>query len=250
MNAHKSNHAIMEDYVMGKLSSQELSNFEQQLQNDPDLKQSLEDYKLLVAGIKYSGRHQLLNKLKAIEEEFSEKSNKTKTVRLIPRRFYYIAASLAIILVSLILIFRLPEPSSRQLAQAYFNPYPTTIGSSTRSINQNHSDLDEAMNNFEAGNFDKSIEILKTLPIDKNEYIIQFYLANAYQAKSSFDEAEKIYIELQQRGGELQDQVNWYLSLCYLEQNKTSLAKQTLQQLAEGKSSYKSKASELLSKID
>ena len=250
MNLQHNDQEMMENYVMGRLDETAVHDFEQRLQNEPKLQEGFNEYKLLVAGIKFSGRHQLQNRLKAIEREFSEKPAETKTVRLIHRKFYYIAASLAAIVVSAVLIFQLQGPSPQQLAQSYFSPYPTTIGAATRSMNQPSSALSDAMNNFEAGNYDKSIELLKALPPGKNTYIIKFYLANAYQAKGSFPEAEKIYSALQQQDGELQTQVSWYLSLCYLEQKKTDLARNELQRLKEGNSSYKLKATQLLDKID
>lgn len=218
MNESTEEIILIEKYLEGALNSDEKAAFELRLKEDENLNSLVDEYAILIAGVKHSGRDKMLSKFQQIEQELEQ----SKVVEMKPasRKLWYYAAASVILLCTALFVFRsFNQPEMSEVALSYFNPYPATIGAVDRSAEDTQTLISEAMGYYENGEYAQSIvvlnQILETGNLESKE-VHQFYLANAYQANNEFDKAENIYLSLIGDGRTFHQQASWNLALCYL----------------------------------
>ncbi len=106
MEKFKKNNDQFEKYLEDSLSSAEKKAVEDQLISDIDYAKEFEHYKLLIDGIKHSGRKNFRERISEWDQEMNEEGRgKVTEIRTFSR--YYIAASIAFFLVvSSVLYFK------------------------------------------------------------------------------------------------------------------------------------------------
>jgi tetratricopeptide (TPR) repeat protein len=139
----------------------------------------------------------------------------------------------------------------QQIAEAYYEPYPATIYITKRSPEEKAemTNTEEAFHLYQAGDYDKSIQLFEELSVeDQNEYT-RFYLASAYQAIGELDKAIGLYEGLIETHGIFKSQSQWYMALCYLFKNDIDASRDVLKKLSTSTDSYGPKALKLLNDI-
>lgn len=240
---------LIEQYLEGNLDDSDKQAFEDRLSKDDNLNELLDEYAVLIAGVKFSGRDHMMARFKDIEDEIAEDK---KVVPMRPARnntWYYVAAAVALLCAVFFLLRPTNQLNSSELALAYFEPYPATIGAASRSTEESQAQIDLAMQRYQSGQYDQSIDVLKNIE-DGNPEVNQFYLANAYQANSEYLKAIDVYKELIENGEIFIEQASWNLALCYLSLDKKEEAIQLLKNTNFTIPTYSNKSKELITKLE
>jgi len=113
----------IEDYILDRLSSEEMAKIEQVMQENPEIEQAVQEERAILKGFTYLGQEELRQQLRTIhlEVEAEEQAQLNSKRRGIV--FYrWIAASIALILF--VGYWYWNRDSSSQLYADFFEPYP------------------------------------------------------------------------------------------------------------------------------
>ncbi|MDN5201742.1 tetratricopeptide repeat protein [Fulvivirgaceae bacterium BMA10] len=244
--------ALIEQYLEGKLTTEELEEFEVRLQNDELFKKLFDQEETLIAGIRYTGRKGILDKLEAMEEKLPkidlEKPSEGKVVPM-RRRTYLIAiaASIALLLVT---VFVLNKPTNSEVLFAkHFTPYQNLITSNTRGEVTIKELKELAFLAYDQENYTEAISNFEKLPQEQKNEDIFLYLGNAYLAVGKTEEAIQNFSKVLEEKGDFQNQGRWFLALAYLKQGETQKATLAFEKLVEDGSSYGKRAAEVLKEM-
>jgi tetratricopeptide (TPR) repeat protein len=243
-----------DEYLKGVLSDQELKDFEQKLQADDQFRARLEQVKLVVAGIRYSARADALEKIKRIENDLQKIKKKKKTIiaKVLSDYSYYIAAACLFLFIMGSLYF-FPKSgqknNGKELFESSFEPYPNIAHPAMRFKDDNLTMVQKAFAEYDRKNYIKAIELFKKAPDFEKDPTIVFYLAISYISINDSEKAERNLLSLLDKHPSINDQVKWYLGICYLKENKTSLAVKYFKDLSETQNYYTQEAIKILKKI-
>jgi tetratricopeptide (TPR) repeat protein len=207
---------IIERYITNDMTFDEEASFEEKLQNDPDLKNQVEDIKTMLLGIETQA---LKEKLKEFHDEIPKtKILEKKTIKVSHLDLRKLLAAAAII-IALGSFWYFNKPSNERLYSKYFTPdpgLPTTMGST-----DNYKFYD-AMVNYKQADYKKAISKWEVLQLKSPENdTLNYFLGVANLAKGQTDLAitylqnttqkpESVFIE----------DAQYYLGLAYLKINK------------------------------
>ena len=249
MNHSEADIVLVEKYFDAELNDAELKSFTRRIEGDENFKQLVEQEKALIAAIRFEGAAGNLQYL----EELETKLQKETPIHLNSgsnKWYYYAAAALggAIIMVAVFMNTLKEDPE--QLFQAYFTPYPNMFEATVRSNESTTSNRTDAFRAYEQGDYQKAAMLFSGLLNEKTEPGILLLLGNSNLMLGNLEDAKKNFNMLEKDFDELDIQSKWYLSLCYLKGAETENARILLKELADSKSSYSTKAKELLGKIN
>ncbi|MGF1637222.1 MAG: tol-pal system YbgF family protein [Cyclobacteriaceae bacterium] len=246
------NHIAFDEYLSGKMPANQKLDLEKQLEKDAELVKAFEAYKILIDGIRYTGRSTLKNHFHEIETSYDTNNSAGRSFligRIKP--WQYAAASIVLFVVALVLLFTVRTDNASQLAVNYYEPYPLTEAITQRSGDVQHGVLEEALAAYDQGNNEKASNMLQQILIESAGEMekVNFYLASAYQADGEFEKAIPLYEKIYAEGNTFKTQAGWYASLAYLQLNKPVMALNILKELEQGEHAYASRAKELLQEI-
>lgn len=253
---------LIEKFLEGKMTGEEKKEFETRLNQDQSFQAMMTDLRMLVEGIKTSAaqtaREEKIDRLKFFAEINEIENGETletlvAEAKVVPlyRKPWMLAAASLLILASLTAYFmREQTPLNEKLYTAYFEAFDSPGSSMTRggeiSVITPKTQAYEAYDN---GNYKVAAQLFEKIIKEKEDAVSQLCLGNAYLAQNDLANAEKTFIELVARHGELITQAKWYLALTYLKENKMERAKSTLWEISKS-STYGEKAQKLLEELD
>jgi len=224
----------IERYCLGNMDEEERLAFENQLEEDNELKTLLEELKPAILALKLEG---LRSNLQEIHLEKGKNSGRSK-------RLIYIGVAASISIIALFFSLSL-QRSNKELFDAYFQPYPDVI---TKRSSAGEPSSDSSMSSYSSNDYEKTIESLSSNPKLSSDQL--FYLAQAYLALKEGEKAVEILEGNSFEDSKLKSQVNWYLALGYLLTENETKGKELLYTLAQSQSSNKERAEELLQKLE
>ncbi|UII33409.1 hypothetical protein LVD17_06185 [Fulvivirga ulvae] len=238
---------LIDAYHKGKLSANEIDEFEKRRAEDTEFDQKAGDYLHVMAEINTFGEQEFMKKLASWEEEISG----GKTARVVPlRRILSIAAVIIILMVPIgyLIIQNATQPNSQALFASYFQPYEDVI--SQRSGDQ--SLQEKGLSAYNRQNYRAAIAYFEG-HIDENlqDNAIKTYLGVSYLAVSEADKAEQWLTGTAQNANGLYKEVSeWYLALTYLKLNKKENATAQLTAIAkQSDHMFQAQAKELLREL-
>ncbi len=249
MSNHSDYTDLFDSLLDGTMDGQEAAEFKARLKNDPELAKNLEQHKLVVDAVRYHGRNKLLSKVKRWDVGMDSGKSGDIHDRGKRRWIYAAAASLALLLVAGYLLFTNLDIEYKRLAANYYEPYKF-MPTATRGETVKESALDEVINFFVRGEYNKVIVILIEMDESQRTDSGDFMLANAYQAMEQYEEASRIYEKIANSSSLFARPSKWYLALCYLSLEKPERAEMLLKKLKEGNNVYATKARKLLRELD
>ena len=229
---------LIEQYLNQELSEDELAVVEKRLEEDEEFRQAKLESEDLIAGIQSASRKEVLEKLKAIEEQLPEVIIETKTVPLLRRPFVYgLAASFSILILS-VYFFLGKEPGNYEtLFQDHFEVYPNIVAPTVRSTETEKSEKEFAYYTYDLGNYEKAIELLKEVSSKEDEGASMLYLGMCYLMIGDNDNAIGSFQAYKDSEFELfLPQVNWFLGLTYVRKGEVDKAKEVWEEIPEGNS--------------
>jgi tetratricopeptide (TPR) repeat protein len=127
-------------------------------------------------------------------------------------------------------------------------PYPNVIDPGTRGDVGTQSI--EALKLYEQGNYAAALKSFdEYLHLNPNDLESRFYYGISALMKEEFDIAERELQSVSNSDSRLSNQATWYLALARINTNKIGLAKENLNTLIEGQSSYAVKAGQIMKKL-
>jgi len=247
-NHYQNDISLIEKYLEEELNEKDRVRFELRLQEDADFRALFEAHKLLTTGIRANARASLRQQMEDWEKQMDE-HHAGRGGRF--RAWWYVAAGIALLIVGLGSFFWIDQDHSGNLVAEHFEPYPATYGAVQRSGDEPSGKLREAISLYEQGNYDKAIPVLQTIVEENPDPVIKFYLANAHQANQEPEQAIELYLGLLEgEKGLLQNQIMWYLSLCFIELQDYDSARVYLLRISNEENPYQMRAATILSKLE
>ena len=244
---------LIERFLAGELTEEELKVFNQQMQSDPEFAQEVRLHRELAEVIADDGVWEFEKKVKSISDEFEKPKSKIVTIN--GRRKYLIAASLAaVLIISSLFTYRLisGSPTNEQLFAEYFEPYPTY------DIQRSDDDSlatrrDVALGKYDRNDFAGALADFELWLQDQpGDVVGRYYSGNCYLKLGKPEKAiESFRFVIDHRNNLYVQQSDWYLVLAFLQKDDTEAAKTALKALTEKPNAFnRSKAQEILKKMN
>ena len=220
----------IDDFLLGHLSEEEATAFQQATEEDEALAKALDGRKQLLKGMAVGGRRKLKSKLKSFHQEVIETPvavAKTKTLNWRP-----IAAAAAALLLG-VLLYWLWTPTAMNATQIYASNYePFELVLNLRDTNDKEN-LDLLVQQYRNQEYTKVIPALETLLQEKNNSQLQLALAiSRFEAGDQSNAFLPLQNIITANDPFLADQARWYSALFYLQLDQVDRAIPFLQTLA------------------
>ena len=228
--------ASIEAYVNGEMPQEQLQAFKRKLAEDKQVSAELEAYTTTISALKTL---QFKEQLKQEHKGFERASSTS-------RQMLYYASGIAasILLIITFSYFFIKPVSSSELYLSYFEAYPNL----KRARGEANEQLDEALKLYTQGNYKEAISSFNgiTAPED-NADKIQFYTAMSYLMLNQTNQAIELLQSIDNTSI-YQQQVRWYLALCYLKMDNKANALSYLSFIMDGDFMYK-EAQEVINQL-
>lgn len=232
MSKGMENFELIENYCEGKLNEEEKVLFEGRLQVDTNLKEELELYKNIVAGIKESGKARLKGKLIEADKELDAETKviELKNVKTSYLKIFAIAASVMIVVGLSLFYLYFNTKSCSELASKYYEPekgLPVVMGT-------NNSKLDEVMNDYKTGNYSGAKSKLEKIGGSiTNDTINYFYGVVNYELQN-YNDAKSDFLQITSSGYYF-EKAQYRLVLTFLKTNDKKSAIQFINEILQNK---------------
>ena len=232
MSKGMENFELIENYCEGKLNEEEKALFEGRLQVDTNLKEELELYKNIVAGIKESGKKRLKGKLIEADKELDAETKVTerKSVKPSYLKIFAIAASVMIVVGFSVFYLYFNTKSCSELASTYYEPekgLPVVMGT-------NNSKWDEVMNDYKTGNYSGAKSKLEKIGGSiTNDTINYFYGVVNYELQN-YNDAKSDFLQITSSGYYF-EKAQYRLVLTFLKTNDKKSAIQFINEILQNK---------------
>lgn len=255
------NDILIDNYLRGLLTEEELIAFELKLQSDDEFRRNValeqalwssqndadwsfatyknDEIKTYIKLLEESDLQNLKKSLKQINSEFNEDASKSRSYK-----FYYLAAASIAILITLSVFFN-QDVSNQELVDKYLS-----TADLPSLVSRGHSEADiliQAQELFENENYQDALNIFRpALETRRNDPSIYLYTGIAQMKLMKFTEAEITFDNLV--NSQLLDAQKgyWYKALLFLEQNRIDETKVILNTIISNSLFNHDEAEELL----
>jgi tetratricopeptide (TPR) repeat protein len=216
---------LIDKYVKGIATPDEVEQVKQLMQDDPDMAKEVSFRQNLKAVASKADEEQFLSVLQGIE-----KNNKVSHSR---GYLYWIASVAAILIIGFIAFNFWPNKNTNDLFATHYEPYRNVVKPVTRGETKMDS-LSQAFFYYENKNYDKAISYFNALKERPESQVLEFYRAMIYIEQEEFDKA---YQTLELYAAPVEAKLNaqslWYMALLNIRKDNTEKAKIQLQQLID-----------------
>lgn len=260
MKLSEEQYELIEAYLRNELSATDQASFESEIQADTELLAEVNRQREIRLGLRALGIQEALQRAREQYESSSAPAssavNEPTTVRpLTTWRYWAVAAS--VVVICGIGYYAYQQTASQQAQLAYTESLrsedvllkgfpPATVPPQTRTT------FLDALQNYKAGNYDRAIDQLRTLPADKQTIPYQNYLLGlSYLANKQPANAIPLLLKAQQTTSPaLRQKADWFLALAYVKHNEKERALPLLTQISKDQTHpFQSLAQRVLKKI-
>jgi len=237
-----------------ELNEEELSSFETEMSNNPDLVAELELHKEIDSALQEQDIIGLREKLDRISKDIIKEKRKERSfIARIPYSRLAaatIAASLILLISITSLLSRNKTTSEQELYSEFFQPYEAT-GIFRSNNNMLDNKLSLALHEYSQANYTEAINLFdQVLKADNSNPVSNFYQGMSYQELGKYENAIGSYNQVIQAENNLfVEQAEWYTALCYLQNEDKRKAYKQFQRIAENNGYYSEKAAAILRKV-
>jgi TolA-binding protein len=276
----------IDDYLLGRLSTSEVTSLEQLAATQPQLQNKINKQKELLWGIEALGQQQLLDKIRAVESHLKEegffdavgKKKDTELHKLIAisqevnstknnsqKLLYRWSTIAAVVAISFLALRFLIWPmfssgTGKELPLLALEEQLSVVITDDLSEQGFAGDADQELRGLQKGlefykssNYTEAIphlkQYIKNRPMAEHVSEVQLYLAISYLANHQAKESLPILLGLEQNPPSSPQQVlaiDWYLAKAYWDLGEKVKAKTILMQLSTKKSPYQKNAQNVL----
>lgn len=245
---------LIEKYLKGTLTPEELKNFDQRIKDDADFAEKIEDYKDIIDGIQLASHHEFKAEVASWEEEIKAEEGKGKQLVFTPWKKYLSIAATLILLVTAGIYFLMPPKAvdSQHLFYAYFTPYEDIITVRGDESDVFQEKLQQAMVHYNNQNYQGAITLFRSYLESKPEDdAARLYLGICFLTEKEFKKSIDSFDPIISTEGRFKDQAEWYSALAYLASQDLDRAKQSLSFIVDQQGhDYNKKAIALLKEIN
>ena len=250
----KERYDLIEKYLDQKMSTGERQQFEEQLKNDPALKEELELHRQVSATLKGEKVHELRSILTDVDKNWgTEKTSQKGVARTINfRRVIAIAATVLLLVMAYQMFFIGGQSiSNEQLFADNFQPYQMLLSQRNLSAEEKNATLENAISAYSKGDFQTASDAFQLLSENEPDDIsYQFYSAVAQLGAEKNETAITIFSNIiSTQSNPFKEQSQWYLALAYLQIEKTDDATKALQTIQKGQYKHK-EAQQILKQLN
>jgi hypothetical protein len=234
----------IENYILNRLSVDEQAAFARDLLQHEDLKLRLDQIHTMITGVQVGFNRELKQELQQHERQLKV-AEKPRRILFASKWPLLVAASVALLVVAVVVIVELRPPAPASLYAAYYEPYPNVVQPLTRSSEASQ----QALALYEAGRYAEAAESLESLHAAGllPETVTDFYLGMCYLELNESGLAIERFTEVIQSGASsFTRPAQWYRALAWLSVDNADEAAKGLESLAAGDDVYARKASALL----
>ncbi|MBD2699301.1 hypothetical protein IC229_01545 [Spirosoma sp. BT702] len=247
MKLSEEQYEIIEAYLTDELSATDRASFEDDMLDNPELRDEVERQRSIRLGFRALGIERALAQAKAHYNATLPVAETGQSVETIVRplttwRYWAVAASVLLLLGFGYYTYQ--QTSARQAELAYTETFAPDSGdqlmkdfpSGSVSADTRSRFLD-ALNSYKAGKYDDVIAQLATLPADKQTtYYKNYFLGLSYLANNQPSGAIPLLISAQATPSvKLQQKAEWFLALAYVKNKQKEKALPTLQRVSSDK---------------
>lgn len=263
MNLSEEQYEIIEAYLTNELSATDRASFEKDMQADAELRAEVDRQRNIRLGLRALGIERALQRAKAQYEVTSVPAGVTEGKKLLVRpllNWRYWAAAASVVIVLGVGYYAYQQTGNRQADIAYsetFSSDPSNdllkdfpSGKVSPSVK---TEFLEAITNYKAGKYDRVIEQLAALPVDKQTiYYKDYFLGLSYLANKQPTKAIPLLIKAQAAPSrQLRQKSEWFLALAYVKNEQKEKALPMLKRISTDKAHpFNSLAQRVLQKID
>ena len=224
---------LIDNYLEGNITEEDISLFNNRVAEDKDFKMLLDQISMIRGGVISKSREDILHRIREIEKEIIEDpaiTNDNKIVRLPHTQWFRYAAAVFIIVVGGYILFTLfGDYKSSALFDKYYAPYaelkiPASRGGNPDQMavqmaldsyhNNNYKQVHELIGNIDSANVEASL--LKGLSyLDQENFAGAIpYLQIVAKSNTQFNDSGKYYLALALLGiGENNQAIEWLESI-------------------------------------
>jgi len=222
----------LDQYLMGRFSQKNQTQFDQALNVDQVLNGRFNERKSLMQGISAFHAHDLKARLKKIHQDnFEQTSLKVVAKRRSLAPWMAAAATVAFLVIALMWLNNSSTMSSSQIFASNFEPYELSMSQRSEGGDATLIKLEQL---YKSGQYEEALPMFKTL-IDQNDQNIHLKLGAGISelALEKPEEALPYFEAIIERGDFLfEDHAVWYTALAYLKMDNQEQAKTFLEKLA------------------
>lgn len=228
----------IEDYLEGRMDKPEESDFEKELESNPELAEHYKLSKEIDTFIRNENRREFKELVMQAWDKNNEKRLRVEKAkkRLLSPRNQFIAAAFIILSLSIFLVVNSRKRTSHSyLFKNHFAHYGYTI--EPRGAGDSIGSFYNGMRLYEAGSFEDAISSFIDTEQNYNQ-ISNFYIGLCYL---ELDQYKNAIIYLQKAtaiNGEQTQEAEWYLALAYLAEGKIKQTEGLLIQIINSQEHY------------
>lgn len=242
-------------YLDDEMDEDEKTDFEMKLHQMDSLRERVEEYQMIVEGIRYYGEKEARHKVLQLEAEAAAQEEKRHSI--VTNWLYRgVAASLLLLLIGAPIYWQQDEQRYARIFNKNFEPYEV-LGGTTRSANtEKDLVLPQAFEAYYKGDYTEARELFIVASGQEDRPYIWLYLGNAYLAHDEDDKAipekavEALEKVLAYPDVDLKTQwrTHWYLGLAHIKLNQEEEAKQHFE-IVQDTDEYGEEAKNILESI-
>lgn len=250
MSSPEKKELLIDQYLSGELSGDDLAEFERMLEQDDALQEEMQLHQQIAGAIQEQDVAEFRNVVGQVIRE------KRQTDRGL---MYKIAAGLVPLLIATFFGYNywLGQESNDELFERYMYPYENLLTVRSDSGNDGSDspagqmDLRAAMAYYDNGDYSKALQFLNKLN-GKPHDLVYLYKGISYVYLGELDSALMVLrVPIQSKDGIYKFPALYYTAMAYLKDDDLEATKKTLELLeAQSPQPYKNLASELLKKLD
>ncbi len=242
----------IDEYIDSSLDDEAVASFEEELLMNPGLAAELNLNKEINEAIGERDIMSLRDQLQSISR-IERESGKEKRGLMMPKRkqiVWYAAASI-ILLLAISGILKNKSYTDQQIYTEFYQPYNGIANTSRSASTAEDEMMGEAIHRINEKDYDSALNLLnKILSKDENNYTGNFYSGLSYQGKGEYNNAIQSFTKVITHGDNLfVEQSEWYLGLCYLNNEEREKALRQFRKIAESNGYYQASSEKILKRI-
>lgn len=224
---------LIDRFLDGELKDEELRQFEQRLQNDPEWTEKTESCRLIRIGIAESALAENIKEWTPVTNaDVADDNNK---IRILPGIFKWVAAACLLLAIGTVTWWVIQRPGSNEKTYlAFYQPDPgllTVMGPAEAY------QFEQAMVHYKAGEYRKAALSWESL---RGAYAatdtLHYFIASAWQAEGEWEKAEENYlIVVKNNSSHFYNDASWYLGLLYLRTERNDEARKWIEQASHNR---------------
>ena len=253
MNIEEKDIDLIEQYLEGTLSEEDLRLFSNRISQDEEFRSTLEEMETMVSGIRYSGRRQVLNRLEELEANLPEVTldSQKKIVPMYRRTWFAAAASVLIIALSAVWMLTGNQPDHQDLFNSYYTPYLNVVNPTLRADQPNNIPVrDQAYQAYDRQEYQKAIDAFLSIPENEKAAEDQLYLGISYLSLQNSAAAVPVLEQYIGQQEQFSLQATWYLALAHVALDQPEKAIPLLTQVAVNEGFKAVEAKDLIKKLN